>query len=93
MANIADLFAQHLKQPRTVLYRHCPDEQWLDVTAGELATEIARWQPRSGARLAAAIASSCAQWARSGWPGGARLALVGCRCMSRTIRERRLVRG
>jgi long-chain acyl-CoA synthetase len=44
MANIADLFAQHLKQPRTVLYRHCPDEQWLDVTASELATEIARWQ-------------------------------------------------
>ena len=44
MANIAELFAQHLKQPRTVLYRHCPDAEWLDVTAGALATEVARWQ-------------------------------------------------
>jgi len=44
MPNIADLFAQHLKEPRTVLYRHCSDAQWRDVTAGELATGIARWQ-------------------------------------------------
>jgi long-chain acyl-CoA synthetase len=44
MANIADLFAQHLAQPGTVLYRHCPDGAWRDVTAGELALDIVRWQ-------------------------------------------------
>jgi len=44
MANIADLFVRHLARPGTVLYRHCPDGDWRDVMAGELAPEIARWQ-------------------------------------------------
>ncbi|MEO8674468.1 MAG: AMP-dependent synthetase/ligase [Casimicrobiaceae bacterium] len=44
MPNIADLFAQHLAQPGLVLYRHCPDAAWRDVTAGELALDIVRWQ-------------------------------------------------
>ena len=44
MANIADLFAQHLAHPDTVLYRHCPEKDWRNVTAAELATDVARWQ-------------------------------------------------
>ena len=44
MPNIADLFLQHLAQPGLVLYRHCPDAVWRDVTAGELALDIVRWQ-------------------------------------------------
>ncbi len=43
-ANIADLFAQHLARPDTVLYRHHAAGSWRDVTAGGLAKEIARWQ-------------------------------------------------
>ena len=44
MTNIADLFARQLTRPGTVLYRHCPESDWRDVTAGELALAIARWQ-------------------------------------------------
>ena len=44
MANIADLFARQLASPGTVLYRHCPGADWQDVTAADLAPEIARWQ-------------------------------------------------
>jgi long-chain acyl-CoA synthetase len=42
--NIAQFFAQHLARPQHVLYRHFADERWRDVTAGELAAQIARWQ-------------------------------------------------
>jgi long-chain acyl-CoA synthetase len=58
MANIAQLFTQHLAHPDTVLYRFAPDTRWRDVTAGELAREVARWQEafrreglRSGDRI------------------------------------------
>ena len=42
--NLAELLAPHLAHPEAVLYRHATDEGWRDVTAGELAAEIARWQ-------------------------------------------------
>src|SRR4029453_10743531 len=44
MPNIADLLARQLARPDTVLYRHCPNADWRDVTAGELSSEITRWQ-------------------------------------------------
>ncbi|MFO1415428.1 MAG: AMP-binding protein [Burkholderiales bacterium] len=42
--NIAQLFTPHLATPGKVLYRHHTAEGWRDVTAGEVAREIARWQ-------------------------------------------------
>jgi long-chain acyl-CoA synthetase len=42
--NLADLFARHLENPGAVLYRHAGDRGWVDVTAGDLGREIARWQ-------------------------------------------------
>ncbi len=42
--NLAELLAPHLAHPETVLYRHATDAGWRDVSAGELAAEIARWQ-------------------------------------------------
>src|SRR5262245_12140487 len=42
--NLAHLFTPHRAQPARVLYRHFADEQWRDVTAGEVAQDIARWQ-------------------------------------------------
>ena len=42
--NIAQFFAQHLARPQHVLYRHFAGERWRDVTVGELAAQIARWQ-------------------------------------------------
>jgi long-chain acyl-CoA synthetase len=44
MANIAELFVQHLAHPDKVLYRFAPHTSWRDVKAGKLASEIARWQ-------------------------------------------------
>ena len=42
--NIADWFGQHLARPDAVLYRHHGDDGWRDVTVGELAARIGRWQ-------------------------------------------------
>ncbi|HYQ99944.1 MAG TPA: AMP-dependent synthetase/ligase [Casimicrobiaceae bacterium] len=42
--NLAELFSRHLAQPGAVLYRHATDAGWRDVTVGELAAEMARWQ-------------------------------------------------
>src|SRR5512139_2434955 len=42
--NLAELFSRHLAQPGAVLYRHATDAGWRDVTVGELAAQIARWQ-------------------------------------------------
>ena len=42
--NLALLFTHHLARPETVLYRHSTEAGWHDVTAGELAIDIARWQ-------------------------------------------------
>ncbi len=42
--NLAELFSRHLARPDTVLYRHATDAGWRDVTVGELATDVARWQ-------------------------------------------------
>ncbi len=42
--NIADWFGQHLARPAAVLYRHHGDDGWRDVTVGELAARMARWQ-------------------------------------------------
>src|SRR5512143_3559203 len=42
--NLAELFSRHLTQPNAVLYRHATDAGWRDVTVGEMAAEIARWQ-------------------------------------------------
>jgi long-chain acyl-CoA synthetase len=44
VANLGDYFAQHLATPDKALYRHFEDDLWLDVSAGEVATLIARWQ-------------------------------------------------
>ena len=44
MANIGEYFAQHLATPDKVLYRHFDDERWRDVSAGELAVLVGRWQ-------------------------------------------------
>jgi hypothetical protein len=35
--NIARLFTQHLPHPAHVLYRHCPEGAWVDVTVREVA--------------------------------------------------------
>ena len=43
-ANIADFFTAHLARPGTVLYRESTGNGWRNLTAGELAREIARWQ-------------------------------------------------
>ena len=44
MANIAHYFRQHLATPSAVLYRHFAGNAWRDVTVGEIATLIGRWQ-------------------------------------------------
>ncbi len=44
MANIGEYFQQHLAAPDKALYRHFDDERWRDVTAGELAALVGRWQ-------------------------------------------------
>jgi long-chain acyl-CoA synthetase len=43
-ANIADFFTGHLARPGTILYREATGNGWRDLTAGMLASEIARWQ-------------------------------------------------
>ena len=58
--NIAQFFTQHLARPRHVLYRHFAGERWRDVTAGELAAQIGRWQ---------------AAFRREGYAPGERIAL------------------
>jgi long-chain acyl-CoA synthetase len=42
--NIAQFFGLHLGDPSRVLYRHWSGERWVDVTAGMLAVDVARWQ-------------------------------------------------
>jgi long-chain acyl-CoA synthetase len=43
VANIGEYFGQHLSAPNKVLYRHF-DREWRDVSVGELAVAIGRWQ-------------------------------------------------
>jgi hypothetical protein len=42
--NIARLFTQHLPHPAHVLYRHSPEDAWMDVTVREVAALAGRWQ-------------------------------------------------
>ncbi len=42
--NIADFLGNHLTRPDRVLYRHFVADAWRDVTAGELAVAVSRWQ-------------------------------------------------
>lgn len=42
--NIANLFAAHLATPGHVLYRHFAGNAWQDVTAGDIARDVGRWQ-------------------------------------------------
>ncbi len=42
--NIANLFHRQRASPGRVLYRHFSDSAWEDVTAGEVAVLIGRWQ-------------------------------------------------
>lgn len=44
MANIGEYFQQHLAARDKVLFRHCDGGEWRDVSAGDLATRIGRWQ-------------------------------------------------
>lgn len=44
MANIAEFFAQHLPAPDKTLYRRHAGDGWSDVSVGELAGLIGRWQ-------------------------------------------------
>ena len=44
MANIAEYFRQHLDAPDTALYRQFSDDAWRDVSIGEIATLVGRWQ-------------------------------------------------
>jgi long-chain acyl-CoA synthetase len=49
MANIAEYFRQHLEAPDTALYRQFSDDGWRDVSIGEIATLVGRWQAALGA--------------------------------------------
>lgn len=42
--NLAHLYTAHRATPDRVLYRHCPDGTWQDVTVAELHTQLLRWQ-------------------------------------------------
>ena len=44
MANIGEYFGQHLAAPDKVLYRHFDADRWRDVSAGDLAVLVGRWQ-------------------------------------------------
>jgi long-chain acyl-CoA synthetase len=44
VANIGEYFRQHLAARDKLLYRHCDGGEWRDVSAGELAGRIGRWQ-------------------------------------------------
>jgi long-chain acyl-CoA synthetase len=44
MANIAHYFRQHLSTPSAVLYRQFSADAWRDVTVGDVATLVGRWQ-------------------------------------------------
>ena len=44
MANLGDLFAQHLPTPDKALYRHFEGDRWCDVSVAEIASLIGRWQ-------------------------------------------------
>ncbi len=44
MANIAQFFAQHLTAPDKPLYRRYAEGRWSDVSVGELAALVGRWQ-------------------------------------------------
>ena len=44
MANIGEYFRQHLAAGDKLLYRHFEGGEWRDVTVGETAARIGRWQ-------------------------------------------------
>ncbi len=44
MANIGEYFRQHISAPDKVLYRHFDGGEWRDVTVGEIAAQVGRWQ-------------------------------------------------
>ena len=48
MANIGEYFRQHLATPEKVLYRHAESDAWRDVTVGDLASLVGRWQAALG---------------------------------------------
>ena len=53
MANIGEYFRQHTSAPGKVLYRHFDGGEWRDVTAGEIAALIGRWQAALALKLVA----------------------------------------
>ncbi|MDQ2962887.1 MAG: AMP-binding protein [Pseudomonadota bacterium] len=54
MANIGEYFQQHASAPDKVLYRHFFGGDWRDVTVGEIAALIGRWQAALAVRGLAA---------------------------------------
>ena len=50
MANIGEYFRQHVSAPDRALYRHFDGGEWRDVTIGEIAALIGRWQAALAAR-------------------------------------------
>jgi long-chain acyl-CoA synthetase len=44
MANIGEYFRQHVSAPDKALYRHFAGGGWRDVTVGEIAALVGRWQ-------------------------------------------------
>ena len=42
--NIAQLFVEHLAQPERILYRHCVDGIWTDVSACAIGAQPGRRQ-------------------------------------------------
>jgi long-chain acyl-CoA synthetase len=44
VANIGRYFGQHLATPDKLLYRHAEGDAWRDVSAGEVAAMVGRWQ-------------------------------------------------
>ncbi|HEX7273934.1 MAG TPA: AMP-binding protein [Casimicrobiaceae bacterium] len=48
MANIGEYFRQHLATPEKVLYRYAEGDVWRDVSVGDLASLVGRWQAALG---------------------------------------------
>ena len=44
VANIGEYFAQHLATPDKALYRRFDTHRWCDISAGEVAVRVGRWQ-------------------------------------------------
>ncbi len=59
--NLATYLTRHLARPQHVLYRHCMDGGWRDVTVAEVAARAAQWQ---------------AAFRRDGFAAGERIAIA-----------------